>query len=175
MGKLSNTRAYLAGPIDRCPNLGVEWRVWITKELSSRYGVVAYNPMDKPIEIAGEMEGRELRKQWKSKGQYEKLADFIKVIRHVDLRMTDKADFGIFYIDTDIHMCGSYEELSWMNRCKRPCLVMCKQGVVGIPDWIFGMIPCKHMFDSWDDLFVYLDEVDGGYDDGTNRWMIFLY
>lgn len=175
MGQLLNTTAYLAGPIDRCPNLGVEWRKWITEQLYEKYQIISYNPMDKPVKIAGEMEGRELRKQWKIEKQFHLLADFIKLIRRVDLRMTDKSDFGIFYIDIDIHMCGSYEELSWMNRCKKPCLVMCKQGVGQIPDWLFGTIPYQHMFSSWDDMFLYLDKINQGYDDGTNRWIMFDY
>lgn len=173
MGKLSKQRFYLAGPIDRCPNLGIEWRNWISEELTVRYGAVPYNPMNKPIEIAGEIESRELRKQWKLQGKYDKLSEFMRLVRRVDLRMTDKADVGIFYIDTSIHMCGSYEELSWMNRCKKPCLVVCKQGVKEIPDWIYGMIPHQHMMEAWDELFEYLDRIDQGWDDGTNRWMMF--
>lgn len=175
MGWLANQRFYLAGPIDRCPNLGIEWRNYVSNALKERYNAIPYNPMAKPIEIAGEMEGRELRKQWKSSGQYDKLAEFMRIVRRVDLRMTDKADVGIFYIDIDIHMCGSYEELTWMNRCKKPCLVVCKQGVFQIPDWIFGMIPVQHMMNCWDELFNYLNRVNDGWDDGTNRWLKFNY
>lgn len=172
---LKNLRFYLAGPIDRCPNLGIEWRLRISNELNKRYNAISYNPMAKPIEIAGEIDGRILRRQWKSTGQYDQLAKFMKTIRRVDLRMTDKADVGIFYIDTNIHMCGSYEELTWMNRCKKPCLIMCEQGKCEVPDWIFGMIPHCHIFSSWGELFSYLDSINLGYNDNTNRWMIFSY
>lgn len=175
MGYLENQKFYLAGSVDLCPDLGIEWRRWISGILRDKYKAIPYNPMDKPIEIAGEMENRQLRKEWKKTGQYDKLSEFMRLIRRVDLRMTDKSDAGIFYIDIDIHACGTYEELSWMNRCKRPCLVVCKQGIANIPDWIFGITPVCHMFNDWNELFQYLDKVDSGWDDGTNRWLKFNY
>lgn len=175
MKKLYNTIAYLSGAIDRCPNLGIEWREWLTKQLDIRYGVISYNPMSKPIKIAGEHEHRELRKQWKSEGQYDKLVEFMRTIRHVDLRMCDKADFGIFYIDIPIHACGTYDELSTMNDQKKPCLIVCKQGKKAAPDWLFGMVPHTHIMSSFDEVFEYLDRVDDGWDDGSRRWLIFDY
>lgn len=150
----------MSGPIDRCPNLGTEWRNWIKPILAEKYDVYSYDPMDKPVVIANEHEHRELRHTWKRNGEYDKLATFIKELRHVDLRLCDKADFGIFYVDTTIHMCGTYEELAQMNREYKPCLIVCKQGISGIPDWLFGMVPTNFLFGSFDGLFYYLDNIN---------------
>lgn len=173
IGKLTLSSCYLSGAIDACPNLGVAWREWLSEELWQRYQVIPFNPMEKPIVIAGEHEKRGLRKQWKETGEYTKLAEFVREIRHVDLRLVDKADFGIFYFDMDIPMAGTYEELFWMNRSKKPCLIMCKQGKRVLPDWIFGTIPSVNMFSSWEDLFVYLDAVNTGLMDDLGRWLFF--
>ena len=160
MGRLKGQTAYLSGPIDRCPNLGTEWRNWIKPLLKAKYGIESYDPMDKPVLIANEHEHRELRHQWKQSGDFHKLAAFVKELRHVDLRLCDKADLGIFFVDTTIHMCGTYEELAQMNREYKPCLIVCKQGIRGIPDWIFGMVPTSFLFDSFENLFDYLDNID---------------
>lgn len=172
---LRNHRAYLGGAIDRCPDLGIEWRLYVAEKLRKRWGVIPYNPMDKALlnPIADEHEGRDRRKKWKADGEYDLLKNFIKEIRHVDLRMTDRSDFGIFYIDIDVHNCGTYEELAWMNRGKKPCLIMCKQGVKNIPDWLFGVLPYENFFSTWESLFDYLDEVDSGQADDLGRWIFF--
>lgn len=175
MNRLWNTVAYLSGAIDRCPNLGIEWRQFIGDKLKENYNVIPYNPMNKPIAIAGEHENRLLRKQWKSDGEYHKLAAFMRTLRHVDLRMCDKSDFGIFYLDLDIYACGTFEELFLMNKQKKPTLIVCKQGKKEVPDWIYGMVTHELMFDNFSDMFVYLDKVDSGQADNLGRWLIFDY
>lgn len=175
MGRLANHRIYLAGPIDRCPNLGIDWRLYISQILEKKYYAIPYNPMAKPLlyPIADEHEKRELRKQWKEKGDFQQLKNFMWDIRHVDLRMTDRSDAGIFYVDLDIHSCGTYEELTRMNMSKKPCLVMCKQGINHMPDWIIGKLPIETLFGSWDDLISYLDQVDFGVASDLDRWIFF--
>jgi hypothetical protein len=88
--------------------------------------------------------------------------------------MCDKADFAICYIDTDIHACGTYEELSWLNRSKKPVIIFCKQGKTGIPDWLFGTLPHQMFFDNIDQVITYLNGIDQGLDTRDfNRWMFF--
>lgn len=172
---LKNHRCYLAGPIDRCPNLGIDWRNYISNVLRQRYNAIPYNPMDKPLQypIADEHEKREERKNWKKEGRLDLLKDFLWDIRHVDLRMTDRSDWGIFYIDLDIHSCGTYEELTRMNMSKKPCLTMCKQGVLNTPDWIVGKLPLENIFGNWEDLISYMDKVNSGEIKDTRRWVFF--
>ena len=47
-GKLTNHRAYLAGPIDHADDDGVVWRQKITPLLES-LGVMVLDPTDKPV------------------------------------------------------------------------------------------------------------------------------
>lgn len=174
--RLKGQTAYLSGAIDRCPNLGVEWRDWLQEILINQYGVIPFNPMNKPVLIAGEHERREERRSWKENGDYDKLQEFVKEIRHVDLRMCDKSDFGIFYLNMNIHSCGTYEELSWMNRSKKPCLIVCEQGKREVPDWLYGTLPIEHIMDNWNELLKYLDHINNDeFIDDLGRWIFWDY
>jgi hypothetical protein len=174
--RLWGMKTYLIGAMDRVPDGGVVWRDRITPPLEE-LGVVVLNPCDKPIDIGLEdIEKREYRESLKEHGQYDQLAAEVKQLRVVDLRMVDMADFVIMNVDTSVHMCGSYEEDSWANRCKDPVLVRCEQGKVGCPDWMFGKIPHLHIFSEWEELLDYLRHVDA--DENVNhmkRWMFFDY
>lgn len=175
-GKLFGTRCYLGGAMDRVPDGGVGWRRTIGEWLRRR-GVVTLDPTDKPINIGVEdLEDREKRQQWKRDGNYDALAKDMKMIRCVDLRMVDISDFMIVNLDLEIHATGTYEELFWANRCKKPILLHIEQGKGQCPDWLFGTIPHEHMFDAWYQLHDYLRHIDG--EDGVThdkRWMFFDY
>lgn len=173
--RLKNKTVYLIGAIDRCPDLGVGWRVDFQNELVKKYNANVYNPMEKPIDIGIESkEYRNRRKLWKEKGEYSQLTEEMQLIRHVDLRMIDKADYVIAFINTDIHMCGSYEEITIANHQKKPILILCHQGKSGIPDWLFGMLPHQWFFSSKEDLFDYLDHVHKNeVVDYNRRWLFF--
>jgi hypothetical protein len=169
-------RAYLIGPMDRVADGGVGWRRDLTPFLEA-IGVVVLDPTKKPIAIGCEdIEKREYRNGLKQEGRYNDLAKEVRVLRVVDLRMCDMSDFLVAYINTDIHMCGSYEELSWCNRMKRPILCMVEGGKQNVPDWLLGVLPHEHIFGSWDDIKDYLKNVDSGADDRSfKRWMFFDY
>lgn len=175
INRLMGTKSYLSGAIDRCPDLGITWRKWLTKEIGQRYGIISYNPLEKPIDIADEHEYRQVRKRWKEEGKYKELSDFITIIKNVDRRMCSKSDFGIFYLDMDIFACGTLRELFWMLDDNKPIILLCKQGKKHIPDWLFSEVPLEFIKEDWDDVFKYLDKINDGFDDGTNRWMIFDY
>jgi len=176
INKLWGMRAYLIGAMDRVPDGGVKWREDITPFLES-LGIVVLNPCAKPISIGFEdVEDRERRKNLKSSDNYEQLAEEVRLLRVVDLRMTDMSDFLIVNLDVDTHMCGSYEETSWANRLKRPILIVVKQGKAQCPDWLLGMIPHEHIFNTFDDMKEYLSNVNSGLDTRHfKRWMFFEY
>lgn len=174
MGKLFGSRVYLIGAMDRVADNGAAWRDMLTPELH-RLGVMVFNPLKKPLneDCAIENEhNRDLRKQWKIDGDYHKL-DSVKRIRSTDLAMVDRSDFIIANIDTDVHACGTYEELFWANRCKKPVLVHCVQGKEGCPDWLFWTLPSVHIFSSWSGLLGTLDKVNETGTDETGRWILF--
>jgi len=153
MNKLWGMRAYLAGGIDRVDDLGAWWRNDMTPFLEEM-GVVVLNPLKKPIDIGIEDSKHVAkRREFKRKNVWVLLSDDMRKLRVVDLRMCDMSDFLVVYIDPATHMCGTYEEVSWANRLKRPILCCVVGGRSNCPDWLFGMIPYQHIFDCWNDLF----------------------
>lgn len=175
MNKLSKKTCYLIGAIDRANDLGSTWRSEIQVILKERFGVNVYNPLEKPINIGVEdVESRERRRIFKKNGMFRDFADEIKLIRRVDLRMVDKSDFLICYIDIDVFMCGTFEECSLANRQKKPVIVFCKQGVNNIPDWLFGMLPYQLFFNNAEEVLAYLESIDNGTNtEYLNRWLFF--
>ncbi len=176
INRLCGMRCYLIGAMDRAKDGGLGWRQTI-KEFLRTKGVVVLDPCDKPIDIGQEcIEDRRVRDAMKQSGQYEELAQMVKLLRVVDLRMTDMADFVIVHLDTDIHACGTYEELFWANRLKNPVLIVCKQGKVGCPDWLFGVVPHQHIFDDFEQLCEYLEHVAHASEvNHMHRWTFFNY
>lgn len=173
--RLWGMRCYLSGAMDRVPDNGKQWRERITPYLE-HLGTIVLNPCRKPIYLDPEMEERDNRINLKKTGQYDVLANNFRKIRGVDLRLTDMADFLIVNLDTEVHACGTYEEMGWANRMKKPILVRCAQGKEGTPDWIFGMIPHQHIFGTWKELKGYLHHIhsDNIVDD-MRRWIFFDY
>jgi len=174
VSRLLGQRAYLAGPIDRCPNSGREWRRRITPELHRR-GIVVLDPMDKPIDEAHEDdESRKARHAFKGPAGYDDFASIMKKIHAIDLRMVNVSDFLVALVDLDVHACGTYDEISRANDQKKPVLVWCKQGKAAIPDWLFGKLPHELFFDDMDGVLGYLDEI--AFSASFNhhkRWMCF--
>jgi hypothetical protein len=172
--RLQGSFAYLCGAMDRVADGGVIWRAEITPILK-KLGVVVLDPVHKPLDCAREdFDNRVLRRKYKQEGNYDKVAEFVKEIRHVDLRMVDTADFLIVSLDLDAYPCGTWEELFWANRQKKPILVWVPQGKKEAPDWLFGTIPHQMIFSSMKSIIQYLEEVDGGEDPETyGRWIFF--
>src|SRR4051812_40747433 len=123
LNRLKGSVTYLAGAIDLCPNHGTTWRKNITP-LLTQLGVTVYNPLEKPINIGLENDdNRSTRKILKDQGKFKEFAQIMKIIRHADLRMIDKSDFLIAYLDLNIFACGTIEEISWCNKTKKPILI----------------------------------------------------
>lgn len=175
MNKLNNMVTYVAGPIDFALDNGVGWRKELKPWLEN-LGVKVLDPTDKPEGLIDEQaENLHRRRQLKEQGRYYELSQLMKRIRCVDLRMCDKCDFVIIYLDLDVIMTGTIEESSWCNRMKKPCLIVCKQGKKNVPDWWYGILPYQHIFSSFDELKEYLLKINNGkleeYD--KKRWIFF--
>jgi len=167
---------YLIGPIDSCPDNGKTWRKKIEEELLKR-NIIALNPMDKPIDLGIEDDiSREERKRYKEIGDYKSLSENVKIIRHVDLRLVDKASCIICYLDLSIVMMGTLEELFWANRMKLPIIIVCPQGKKAIPDWLFGALNEELFFDNFEDALKYIDYIDQSENPETlGRWLFISY
>lgn len=174
MNRLNNQRVYLAGAMDRVADRGNGWRDSITPFLEE-LGVVVFNPIKKPTDIGTEdADTHQLKIKLKTAQQYDLLSAVMKTIRSVDLRLVDISDFLIVNLDLDIHPCGTYEEIFWANRQKKPIIVRMVQGKQSAPDWLFGTIPHEMIFSSWDDLKIYLLDINNNIEiNSFNRWYFF--
>ena len=174
--RLLNQRVYLAGAMDRVADRGVGWRDSITPFLED-LGIIVFNPIKKPTSVGIEDAlTHELKLQLKKDQNYDELSSVMKTIRSVDLRLVDISDFLIVNLDLDIHPCGTYEEIFWANRQKKPIIIHMVQGKRNAPDWLFGTIPHKMIFSHWDEIKEYLSHVDSyNQINNYNRWYFFNY
>ncbi len=174
MNRLKNQRVYLAGAMDRVADRGATWRDNITPFLEQK-GVVVFNPITKPTTTGMEdNDSHVIKTKLKASERYDELSEMMKVIRRVDLRLVDISDFLIVNLNLDIHPCGTYEEIFWANRQKKPIIVHMEQGKNKTPDWLFGTIPHQMIFSNWDELKNYLSHIDNSENIDTHkRWYFF--
>lgn len=179
MNNLKDNRCYLAGAIDLAADKGKGWRDLITPRLQE-FGIKVWNPMKKPIKNTALNEEDdayfERKRMLKETEQYDEFTTMMKPVRRIDLAMVDRVDFLICVLDITIHACGTYEEISWANRCMKPVIVMCPQGKKRIPDWEFAQLPHQMFFSDWDGVFNYLKYVDETPEEQLetfNRWKFF--
>jgi len=174
VNRLKGQRVYLAGAMDRVPDRGSSWRQKITPFLEE-LNIIVFDPLKKPGTVGVENEETHLlKKQLKSKGQYDQLSEIMKTIRSVDLRLVDISDFLIVHLDIDTHPCGTLEEIFLANRQKKPIIVHVEQGKQHCPDWLFGAIPHELFFDKWDQIIEYLHMINQNTDPyKLKRWRFF--
>lgn len=171
--RLSGQRVYLAGAMDRVLDRGIGWRDSLTPILEDM-GLTVFNPIKKPIDIGKEDdETHRLKIHLKKNHRYDELSSIMKTIRSVDLRLVDISDFLIVNLDLDIHPCGTYEEIFWANRQKKPIIVHMVQGKHSTPDWLFGTIPHQMIFSDWNEIYLYLDYINTSKNiNSYNRWYL---
>lgn len=162
MGKLKGSLCYQIGAMDLAPDGGVGWREEITPFLQSRQ-IGILNPCLKPTFEAFEDDTTRKRVfKLKKEKKYGEVKEIMKQICFYDLRMVDMSSFLILYIDINIHTCGSYWEAAHAIQQQKPLLVICKQGIEHIPNWIFGLVDLSMVFNSIEECCNYLSKIDSG-------------
>jgi nucleoside 2-deoxyribosyltransferase len=176
MQRLENLRCYLAGPIDHAADDGVVWRNDMTKWLEKRK-VKVLDPCDKPIKNAyyKEIEGEKIKMfELKQTGRYFELTRRMKEIVHMDLRMVDVSDFVIVYLDMDSKPFGTIHELLNSLHQRKPTLAVIEGGRAKASNWLFGIMDYNFMFDSFEDLKTFLEQINNGTIEGDlSRWVFF--
>jgi hypothetical protein len=160
--------------MDRVTDGGVGWRASLKDRLAD-LDIIWLDPCFKPTTLAIEDDNTRRELNWaKQRGDFDFVTQQMKVIRCIDLRMTDIADALIVNIDLDVHACGSYEELSNANRQKKPIIVRVEQGKNATPSWLFGMLPHQMIFSTWDEVGNYLRHIAyAPVIESLNRWYFF--
>lgn len=176
MGRLAKQRCYLAGPIDYAEDDGVGWRKELSKWLKKR-DVVIMDPTNKKTSNTKFIEvGDEQNKlmHLRNMGRYQELREEMKPIILADLRMVETSDFVVVYLNPDIRMCGTWEELFISLRQRKPTFVVAEGGKANMSLWLFGRMNPDFIFESFEELTHYLDSVDRGLiSEDVSRWVFF--
>lgn len=171
-GHLHKTKAYLVGGMQYCNGRG--WRDEVIEKLKN-IGVVCYNPYDKPF-VKDVDESEKIQKGLMDlivEENFDEVARRVKQIRSYDLALVDKCDFIIAYIDPKILTVGSWEELFWANRIKRPIFLIIEGGKKACPLWIYGTIPHKYIYSNIDEVIEVLERIDSGQKEmDSDRWRL---
>lgn len=136
---LGNARVYLSGPMDfvasRVEEKRFGWRNRVA-EFLQRFGTIVYDPWNKPQVTGMPHYGKEdefstsKRKNWTydhaEKGDRIRagLCDQFWPTLHIDLRMTDTADFIIAYCPTNIYSVGTVNEIVVARMQNKPVLLV---------------------------------------------------
>lgn len=175
-GRLTGARCYLAGPIDYAKDDGIVWRRDMTEFLNG-YGSIVLDPTDKPTtqckynEVGDEKANI---KQLIKLERWDELRDLAKSIALVDLRMVEVSDFLIAYVNTKLHMCGTYDEIFQSLNQRKPTYVVIDGGKAAMPLWLRAKLNHNFVFGSFDDLKEYLTALHTGVvEPDYTRWVFF--
>tara|TARA_R100000005_G_C4990619_1_gene198067 strand:+ start:1741 stop:2286 length:546 start_codon:yes stop_codon:yes gene_type:complete len=176
MQRLKGLRCYLAGPIDHADDDGVGWRkkagLWLKQK-----GVHVMDPCDKPTSNSTYKEiGEEKIRMMdlKDNGEWDELTRYMKEIVHVDLRMLDRSDFVIVYIDMEAKPFGTIWELQTALHQKKPVMVVVEGGKSKVSNWLFGVMNHNWIFGNFPDMYRYLNGIHHATNEADlTRWVFF--
>jgi hypothetical protein len=175
MKDLDGVTAFLSGPIDRVQDDGVGWRKEIKKLCKrAKLPIEFLDPTDKPIGLGSEIGEEKLRIQkLMREKKWDQAKEQAKIFRHYDLRMVDRCHLYIGYIDVNVHMCGSYDELFTAERQEKPLLGIMAPGQSkwDIPSWLVAIFKEEEVFDSVEDCVEHLKLLHEGKLVFDRRWV----
>lgn len=165
MQYLKDKRCYLAAPIEN-DTLNGHWRANVHNVLVDDFKINLFDPF------------MDAKQQWKPVlDEAKKNKDFPTIVRiaknfvRKDLSLVDHSDFVIAFVPYKVHTTGVCHEIINSNNAKKPTLLVTdSEDITCIPAWYFGFIPLEFMFNGWNALFAYLQEVDEGKHKDNNRW-----
>lgn len=171
-GYLSGKSAYLCGPIKSVLDHGTGWRDYITPVLQTRYDISVSDPCKITTHGVGEVgSDKEYFKSLIRDKKFNQLKDeFYKIVRK-DLKCVDRADILIIYHDPNIPTVGTIHELVVASEQKKPILLKYDSAhLENINPWIFTFIKSNWIFDTWEGMIDYLDNIHKGHLDSSHWW-----
>ena len=169
---LKNSLCYLCGPIDNAADQGKTWRTETIKRYK-KMNIKFLDPTNKLRGLVKEVDDEQEKiRKYKREGRWEELSKMMKGVVHQDLRVCDYVDFMIAYVDTSIHMCGSYHEIITATIQKKPVFIVVEGGKKNASSWLFGICDHNYMFDNFDELYKYLDGINSGKIKLSDRWVL---
>jgi hypothetical protein len=146
---LGKTRVYLSGPMDfvadRIQEAKTGWRTRISQFLRAR-GATVYDPWNKPLVAGMEHYGKEdefsteRRAGWTyddtpaGRIKRARLSEVYWPTVHIDLRMTDLANFIIAYCPTNTYSVGTVHEIAMARQEHKPVLLVTPRLKMGKAD-----------------------------------------
>lgn len=171
---LKDSLCYLIGGIDYAQDQGVGWRKILIQKCKERgLDIWWLDPTNKITGLQEEI-GTEHDKliNYKKSGDFEAASKMMKRIVREDHRSCDLSDFVIFYIDPDVHTCGSYFEFQSALTQKKPYFIICEKGKEKIPTWLYGICDHNYFFTSIDEVVDELTRLNNGEKELTERWVL---
>lgn len=172
---LKDMKFFMSGPIDRVSDDGVKWRRMLKSKCKKEGLKIKFlDPTDKPKGIGSEIGDEKIRiKKLMSQKKWEQAQNEVKRFRRYDLRMVDMCHCFIIYININVHMCGSYDELNTAERQNKPIFVIMADGQskYEIPTWLVASINEGEVFENIDDLVEHLKLLDNGKITFDRRWV----
>lgn len=175
---LKGTRCYLIGGMEYVKD-GRSWRNLVKdhKLGLGNIGITFFDPYDKPFidEVQENEEARSIMDTWMKEEKYDLVAERMKAVRGFDLRLCDLSDWFIVQINPSIASWGSAEELTTINRAKKPIFIFIDhpEGKKATPKWIMGMIPHKYIYNNLEELMLMLKNIDiGSVTIDSDRWKL---
>jgi len=179
MNRLKDLACYLSGAIDFTDDKGSTWRNMITPFLEDK-DVRVFNPLKHSFFGTQDLDTtkRPRMEELLKEGRFEELRDEMKDLNHWDLRAVDLSSFLVVNYDISTFTCGTHEEIFTANRQQKPVLLMIGDKRREMPKWMYGRFPPDHMFESWDLLKEYLNDIDSNpyytFSEGDEkRWLFF--
>lgn len=172
MNLLENTTTYLAAPIDRVSDHGIPIRQEIAQKIN-KFGIKVFDPTNKPGKLISETkEEKGKAQQLKDEEKWQELREYAKIIRKVDLRLVDLSNFLIVYVDPDVHMVGTWEEVITAERQRKPIFLIVKGGKKRLSLWCFAIVEPQFIFDSVDECIAYIEKLNNGEIPLDDRWIL---
>lgn len=180
MNRLNGLCCYLSGPIDFAADKGMDWREYMTPFLEEK-NVRVFNPLKHSFYGTQDLDTTKRPRMAKllEEGDFEELRVEMKELNHWDLRCVDLSSFLVVNYDINVFTCGTHEEIFKANTQIKPVLLMIgKDNRKKMPKWMYGRFPPEHMFESWEDLRKYIEDIDSNpnyqFTKADNkRWLFF--
>ena len=180
MNRLNGLCCYLSGPIDFALNHGCDWRNLMTPFLEAK-NVRVFNPLKHAFYGTHDLDTNKRPRMAKllEEGKFEELRVEMKELNHWDLRCVDLSSFLVVNYDINIFTCGTHEEIFKANTQIKPVLLMIgKDNRKKMPKWMYGRFPPEHMFESWEEMQKYIEDIDSNPNyvltkADNKRWLFF--
>jgi len=173
---LKRTRCYLIGHMQYANGRG--WR-GIVKDTFKDTGINFIDPYYKPFvhDVPEDDDSRAEMHHWMETEQYDLVANRMKDVRSLDLRLCDICDWFIAVIKPSVASWGSAEEITTVIREKKPLFLVIDdpKGKKATPLWLMSIMPHKYIYNNLDEVIQTVKAIDDGIIKmSSDRWKLLL-